>query len=101
MSINLFALTTEKFTSPILPLEIMGNNLIEQVIIRQWSGDWFYLCEYFKFSIHVFTTVKYQTMVAIFKHNSVLKVVVSIFILTKFEILANILQLGTILNQER
>ena len=40
-------------------------------------------------------------MVAIFKHNSVLKVLVSIFILTKFEILANILQLGTILNQER
>ena len=29
------------------------------------------------------------------------KVLVSIFILTKFEILANILQLGTILNQER
>ena len=72
-------------------------------MIGQWSGDWFYLCEYFKFSIYIFTIVKCQTMlqmVAIFKHDSVLKVLVSIFILTKFEILANILQLGTILNQE-
>ena len=73
-------------------------------MIGQWLGDWFYLREYFKFSIHVFTTVKRQTiiqMVAVFKHDSVLKVLASIFILTKFEILTNILQLGTILNQER
>ena len=40
-------------------------------------------------------------MVAVFKQDSVLKVLVSIFILTKFEILTNILQLGMILNQER
>ena len=40
-------------------------------------------------------------MVAVFKHGSVLKVLASIFILTKLEILTNILQLGTILNQER
>ena len=34
-------------------------------------------------------------------HEKYSKVLVSIFILTKFEILTNILQLGTILNQER
>ena len=61
----------------------LQNNL---VFSRSWSNNscanWFYLYEYFKFSIHIFTTVKCQTilkMITIFKLDSVLKVLASIW----------------------
>jgi hypothetical protein len=53
----------------------------DRAMIGRWSGDDraidFNAREYFKFSIHVFTAVKRQTilqMVTVFKLDSVLKV---------------------------
>ena len=47
-----------------------------------WAGYWFWSHEYLKFSIHIFTTVKWQTIlqiVTIFNLQSVLKVLVYIY----------------------
>ena len=37
-----------------------------------WVGNWFWSREYLKFSIHIFTTVKQQTILQIVKLESVL-----------------------------